>query len=455
MTQLAVKLAVSTLVLGGTMVGCSLDRQVYGVAWAAAKSSRAAEGAGQLFEQAHAALQRGDHQAALPLAERAVELAPRDAGYRMLLADLYIKNGRFASAEASYRDVLELQPDHGRAALTLALAQIAQGKNGAALGRLDQLAGSAPAADLGLAYTLAGQPERGIELLEPAARAEGANGRVRQNLAYAYAMAGDWHRARTVAAQDVSPNELASRMQHWASMARPQATWTQVASLLNVTPSDDPGQPVRLALAPAVPEPQPALYVEAEPELVVFPDEPVRFASIDPIPAPFATQRSAEAVEPAVAEFQYAAAAEALVRAESALAAPPEAPTVELPKPIVERLAPRQAPVVRAATSGVHSPQQTEHRFVVQIGAFSNVGNAQRAWSDAERRYGVAQAQGVTTTIDLNGRTLHRVAIGGFDSPSAAAQTCRSIKAKGGACFVRGIAGDAPVQLAWRNIGRA
>jgi Flp pilus assembly protein TadD len=454
MTQLAVKLAVSTLVLGGTMVGCSLDRQVYGVAWAAAKSSRAAEGAGQLFEQAHAALQRGDHQAALPLAERAVELAPRDAGYRMLLADLYIKNGRFASAEATYRDVLELQPDHGRAALTLALAQIAQGKNGAALGRLDQLAGSVPAADLGLAYTLAGQPERGIELLEPAARAEGANGRVRQNLAYAYAMAGDWQRARTVAAQDVSPNELASRMQHWAAMARPQATWTQVASLLNVTPSDDPGQPVRLALAPAVPEPQPVLYAEAEPELVPFPDEPVRFASIDPIPAPFATPRAVEALEPAVAEFQYAAAAETLVRAEPAVVAAPESVTFELPKPIVERVAPRPAPV-RAAASGVHYPQRTEGRFVVQIGAFSNVGNAQRAWSDAERRYGVAHAQGVTTTLDLNGRTLHRVAIGGFDSPSAAAQTCRSIKAKGGACFVRSIAGDAPVQLAWRNLGRA
>lgn len=449
MSQLAVKLAVSTLVLGSTMVGCTLDRQVYGVAWAAAQPSRSGDGAVQMFEQAHAALQRGDHQAAVPLAERAVELAPRDAGYRMLLADLYIKNGRFASAEATYRDVLELQPDHGRAGLTLALAQIAQGKNGAALGQLDQLAGTAPAADLGLAYALAGQPERAIELLEPAARAEGANGRVRQNLAYAYAMAGDWQRARTVAAQDVAPHELAGRLQHWAAMARPEAPWTQVASLLNVTPSDDPGRPVRLALAPEMPEP--VLYAEAEPEPVAFADEPVRFASIDPIPAPFATPQPAQPVEAAVAEFQYAAAAEALVRAEPAEAAD----SFELPKPIVERAAPRPAPARVAAATGLHNTQRAEGRFVVQIGAFSDVRNAQRAWSDAERRYGVSETQGVTTTIDLNGRTLHRVAIAGFESPSAAAQTCRSIKAKGGACFVRGVAGDAPVQLAWRNIGRA
>ena len=34
-------------------------------------------------------------------AEAAVDAAPRDAGYRMLLGDLYLKNGRFQSAETS------------------------------------------------------------------------------------------------------------------------------------------------------------------------------------------------------------------------------------------------------------------------------------------------------------------------------------------------------------------
>ena len=46
----------------------------------------------------------------LGYAERAVELSPRDVGYRMLLADLYLKNGRFQSAETTFGDVVSLDP---------------------------------------------------------------------------------------------------------------------------------------------------------------------------------------------------------------------------------------------------------------------------------------------------------------------------------------------------------
>ena len=44
---------------------------------------------------------------AVNLLEQAVTIAPRDAGYRLLLADAYMKSGRFQSAEATYRDVLD------------------------------------------------------------------------------------------------------------------------------------------------------------------------------------------------------------------------------------------------------------------------------------------------------------------------------------------------------------
>ena len=38
---------------------------------------------------------------AIPLAERAVEKSPRDAGFRALLGNCYLAGGRFASAEAA------------------------------------------------------------------------------------------------------------------------------------------------------------------------------------------------------------------------------------------------------------------------------------------------------------------------------------------------------------------
>ena len=175
-------------------------------------------------------------------------LSPRDAGYRQLLADIYLKQGRFASARTTYADVLELDPSNVRAALSVALLQIAEGNPTGAAARLEELDGRAPAADLGLAFALAGRGDRAVQILEEAARAPGATARTRQNLALAYAMTGDWRRARAVAAQDLSPAELPARLQQWAAFARPGAGQTRVAALLGVTPAEDPGQPVRLAL---------------------------------------------------------------------------------------------------------------------------------------------------------------------------------------------------------------
>jgi hypothetical protein len=40
--------------------------------------------------------------------------------------------------------------------------------------------------------------------------------------------------------------------------------------------------------------------------------------------------------------------------------------------------------------------------------------------------------------------------VAGFASRDSAGRTCRSIQAQGGACFVRTVAGDAPVRWASR-----
>ena len=168
---------------------------------------------------------------------------------RGLLGNAYFAGGRFASAEAAYADALSLSPAQPQVALKRALVQIAQGKNGEALSSLEAARSFIEAADYGLAVALAGQPAEAISVLEPAARAQDANSRVRQNLALAYALSGDWTAARTIAAQDLAPDQVDARVQQWMALAKPARASDQVAALIGVTPAAaDPGQPIRIAL---------------------------------------------------------------------------------------------------------------------------------------------------------------------------------------------------------------
>jgi Flp pilus assembly protein TadD len=528
MNRFASKFAASSLVIAAAMVGCHSD-SVVGSA-SASTEQRAHQQAARLAEQAQSALQEGDAARALTFAERAVEASPQDVGYRMLLADIYLKNGRFRSAEAAYDDVRSLDTANVRAGLSIALTQIAQGRSDDALVQLEQMQDSAPPSDVGLAFALAGQPQRAIELLEPAARATGANGRTRQNLALAYALAGDWQRARAVAAQDVSPAELGRRLQHWASLAQPSGQQSAVATLLGVTPVADPGRPVRLALqlpapvaeayaeaapaeeaAPAAParveapvqlaeafapEPVAAAPVQdpiqyAEVPVVTAP-EPVRFAAA-PASAPARTAAqavqsaswwpapSAAAPAPAetpsepvqLAEVELAAPAAAPAPAPAPAPAAQEAParyaaamrSLSAPSPVLTRSPATvartarptfvPAPISRAAAVSARIPRiaSGSGRFVVQLGAFANAANAERAWAQASRRFGFAASEARTARVTVNGREVTRVSLAGFATRADAVRVCSSIQARGGSCFVRAAAGDAPVR--WASQGRA
>lgn len=435
---IAFRFAASGLVLAATVVGCAPAGQADRTASLEA-TPVAERNAMKLYDRTQLAVQQGNFAEALTLAERVVELAPRDAGYRMLLGDLYLKNGRFVSAEAAFSDVLALDPRNPRASLSLALAQIAQGKTQLATAELEQLAETAAPGDVGLAFALAGNPQRAIALLEPAAREPNATGRVRQNLALAYALAGEWQKARVTAAQDVSPADLAERLAQWAEFASPNnGNGKQVAMLLGVTPAgEDPGQPVRLALHVEAPAP---VLAEAAPA----PQAPVEVAAAEPTPP---AEAAAPAEPEVVAAEKFAAAAEMLVKPDPVVipaSAPAPAP-IRAFKPLK---AAKLDPVPRPAANG---------RFVVQIGAYKNPVQVEIAWSRAQDRFGFGrELQPVSTTVTLPGRgTFHRLAVGGFEAPGEAARLCRSIKAKGGACFVRTRAGDAPVQWAARYAARS
>lgn len=450
--NVAVKLAASTLVLGITMVGCTPSPEMSRPASFSSKAPQTVLQAAEVHAKALEAVRQGKLSEALIHAEQAVELEPRDVGYRMVLADLYLKNGRFRSAATSFNDVLTLNPTNERAALSLALTQIALGDTYQATARLDDLTETAKPGDVGLAYALAGQPERAIALLEPAARAPGADARVRQNLALAYALAGDWLKARTTAAQDISPAQLGARMEQWAALAQPDAGSTRVAALLGVTPVADPGQPVRLALAPepqdtrfaeaATESPVPAEIVEPAPVEVAFEAPPTPENAIVSAPVPVATP-----------EMRFAEAVQALVE--------PQSEFVRASAPVIHASVPAFEPAKKAPRIVGRTERQKEvraalgarpSRFVVQIGAFSSSENVERAWVQAIDRFpSAAERVPLSTTVTIPGRgTFHRLSVSGFESRGDANGLCGEIRAKDGACFVRETAGDAPVRWASR-----
>lgn len=416
-SKLLFRLTASGLALAGT-IGCaplSSGQRVTGLITPVADKTEAG-----LYAKAQAEVQAGRFAEALPLAEQLVAIAPRDAGYRLLLADLYIKGGRFASAETAFADVLRLDPASTRAALGQALTQIAQGKTDQAQVALDRVAGSASAGDLGLAYALVGRTDRALQLLEAAARGPDADGRVRQNLALTYALTGDWAKARTVAAQDVDPADLGERLASWADLANPAYGDTRVARLLGVVPvAADPGLPTELALRDEAPS-----AVEIVPS-----DKPVEVAGY---PAPAA---------PTPVELRLAAAAETLVKADPVV--------IKTPIKIADAPIPAFAP--RKAAAPAH--KLGDGRFVVQIGAYQSAALAKDAWGRAVRRFQLdASMKPHSTTVSLRGKgTLHRLSIAGFEAPAEARSLCRSIRAKGGACFVRTRAGDS--LAAWAGTG--
>lgn len=486
MKSLALKFAVSSLALGFATMGPVPGSLTFGAATATASEARPDEQAAQFHRTAREALTRGDLPGALGAIEQAVALAPRDAGYRMMLGDVYMRSGRFRSAEAAYRDVLQLDPGQTRVVISMAMMQVANGHSQDAVAQLEAVQGRAPAADLGLAYALAGSPQRGVDILEPAARTMNATARIRQNLALAYAIGGDWARARTIAAQDLSPDEVSGRMTQWASLARSPAD--HVASLLGVAPVQDPGQPVRLALnVPSAPQPQEApvrvAFAEAAPAApiqlpVSVPNEGMQVAEAVaesaplPVEAPVAIEtpvayaeleqpdwglnengtvrlpEQAPEVRELPARVQYAAAAETLVRPDP-VATPAQARPLRRAVRMIEQVAATPAPVAGAPR------RSASGRYVVQIGAFSSAANAERAWQQAESRFGLRTEQPVTMTFDMNGRLFHRVAIAGFESRGDASTLCAAIRTRGGECFVRNSAGDASIRWASRYARRA
>ncbi|WP_181008289.1 SPOR domain-containing protein [Sphingomonas montanisoli] len=405
--------------------GCAMTAQHPRVALSQPTGQRAAATAASAAQEA---LLARNPLLAVVQAENAVGLAPQDATYRALLGRVYLANGRFGSAETAFGDAQALDATMGRVAVIKALAELAQGKDDAALATLDGLKADQADAEAGLALMLAGRRKEGLEIMESAARAPGADARARQNLALGYALLGRWDAASATAARDVPADQLPDRLRRWAQIAAAQDSAQQVAALLGVARVEDPGMPTALALvAPAEPAPMLAEATPApQPEVVAEPVAPVAIAEQAPI-----VQRSiAPAPIMAVATVEKARAT-----APARLAAPKARPIFAMAsKP---RL---RAPTIR--TGG----------FTVQLGAFSTARRTEAAWGHIAGKAGYLAAYTPSGSDFRVGKaTLYRLSVGGIATRAEASKLCTRIKAAGSTCFVRTTANDRPLEWALRR----
>lgn len=507
MNATALKFAASTLALGTVLTGCTPHSMA--ARPGNASDVRAEKISAKALADARKAMARHDYAGAIGFAETGVAASPRDAGLRLVLGQAYLGAGRFVSAETAFADALTLSPDNGKAALNLALAQIGLGKTADARTTLTEYADRIPASDYGLAVALTGDLTEGTRALENAAHTEGADAKTRQNLAFVYALAGNWRGATVVANQDLSPADAGRRLVEWAELAQSADQPAKIAAVLGVSPVQDAGMPTQLALNRSAGEPTQMAAAEAAPASPV--DAAV--APTAAAPAPVATAAAEPAYEvpsaaaPVAAPVQVAQADTDVPIATTPEPAPaPEAAPVAEPAPshsvsmaldepvpvtAANPLPAKYAPLIKARrgkaarrvvtavrpvgpVASVTQPARSVSvvpakpqpirtaaaspgsagKFVVQIGAFANAAQARTAWNDAQARFSLSNLTPASANARVNGANYVRLSVAGFENRAQAEALCARIERAGGKCFVRGTLTDRPAQWVRQGLPR-
>ncbi|WP_114520647.1 SPOR domain-containing protein [Altererythrobacter sp. ZODW24] len=416
--------------------------------------------------KAENALAKGKTSKAIQHAEAAVLAEPRNAALRAMLGATYLEAGRFQSAATSFDDAMSLGDNSPRTALSLALAQAASGDYKSAQSVLTDWQDDIAAADLGLAFALAGQPDRGVHILSNTLRAGENTAKVRQNLAYAYALQGNWRAARVMAAEDIPAGQINDRISHWAQMAQPENFQRRVADLLSVPVTADSGQPLMLALSNSPTGEQLASEAAAYEAPVVAEAAPVASgnyalasvpgelpalgdaAAFPPPPAPAPAPMPVAAEAPVVALKEYPA--KPVARPDNFQAAfDTSAPAGASPAEVMmDTVRFATSPVVQSAPARMTAaPKASESRsaqapaksasgdHLVQLGSFSSERGAKRAWGIYAKRYPqLSQHDMVITKAMVRGKTYWRVSAAGFGK-KAANNMCSTVKGAGQGCF--------------------
>jgi len=438
------KAAISSLLVATTMVGCT------GAAFRPSASVVQQKGnPAKLAIAAEKALADRNGDKAIAAAEAAVQLAPQNAAYRQILGRAYVLAGRFASAEAALTDAMTLGDNDARTIVSLALVQVAQGRADSARSLLLAHADTVPAGDYGLAMAMAGDAPEGVRIVSEAIHDTFATARTRQNLAYAYALAGRWKDARMIVGMDLDPLAANKRISDWAQIAEPSLAPQRVAALMGVTiDAADAGQPVALALAPAGPAPveMAAAPSDVASPLAGQPEAPVQTAMVEAAPP---VAEAAPVVQPAPVRV---AARDFIIEDHRA-------------KPVGAKARAKAQNAVASATQPAARMQQVAFikpvsagasNWVVQLGAYDTAAIAKEKWMNmAGRSSALAAFPVLTSQATVKGKSFHRLAISGFGSRADAVTACRTIQSQHGQCFVReGAPGATPQRWAIATKGR-
>jgi Flp pilus assembly protein TadD len=420
-----IALAATTAMAAGLLTGCA---------------THPAPRADLSASRAEAALAKGKAQNAIEHAEAAVQAEPRNAAYRAMLGTAYLDAGRFASAETTFNDAMKLGDNSTRTALSLALALDGEGKYQQAVALLSDWEKEIAPADLGLAYALSGRPDRGVEIMANAIRGGENTPKMRQNLAFAYALDGRWKEARLMAAQDVPANQVGDRMQEWSQMVQPLAWQSRVATLIGAPAGVvDAGQPVELALAnnPSVEQLATEASADAAPKVALA-------AAPAPQPAANVELPAVADAAPQVAVASYPAAKTAEpsdFKSAFASYAPSGGSIAQVTQdalrfvqqPVVQTAAVRQGAAPRAASAA--AAKQSAGTHLVQLGSFASEQGARRAWGIYTRRYPeLRDHQMVITQAQVRGKHYWRVSAAGYGLASSQAM-CGRVKSGGEGCF--------------------
>lgn len=229
----------------------------------------------------------GDFVSAAGLYQKAHEIAPTDARPLIELGRTLARMGSPGAAAEAYRAALQIDGSDAEARRGLAVALVSTGQAEAAIAEFEKaldrgedyrlyngigvaydMLGDheaaqtyyrtalrlAPASlditnNLGLSLVLEGRYQEGISLLEQAAADPMATARFRQNLAFAYGLAGDKGQARQLAARDLDPGTVERNLTYF-DVLKGLGDDRTMASALGAHLAD-PAAPAPSALAPA------------------------------------------------------------------------------------------------------------------------------------------------------------------------------------------------------------
>ncbi len=394
------------------MFGLALTTALTSVALAGCSSADASPSA-YSASATDSAVAKAAYSEAIVYAEDAVTADPRNANYRALAGSAYLEAGRFDAAATAYAEAIELGDNSARTALGHALAAIGAGRQDEALRTLSDWDGVMDAGDYGLALALAGRPAQGAHVLGNAIRDGNNTAKVRQNLAYTMALAGDWRSARVMAAEDVPADQLGDRLGEWSATAAPEFYQHRVAKLLGAPLVRDPGMPQRLALSNFPAETRMAAVVD-EVEVTPVVAEPVKVAAVEaPVAAPSGPRFVSNAVVQDLPQG-YRTKPAPSARVAAAPAAKP-------------------APRTKSRTAAPTQLASGDHR--IQLGSFLSADQAERAKGIYTKKYPqFDRGSYQVTKANVNGKTYYRVSAGGM-AQSSAESMCSSIKSSGGGCF--------------------